>query len=171
MVLVRFKPLQPYIDPIRTRPPHCGVRRTSTSLPFLIFKFLVSVLGLLLCILDVFPETTKVMNENLSVHNDFKDKDKDPWRRWRRRPVEPWSEQDLEYGFEAVEVWPEKPWCKPFCGVIGHFWKHFYSMLKTWGFPFFEKYYFKSFDLVWPLFDKTFTSVNQERTLPWTDKF
>ena len=50
--------------------PWPGLRRSSTSSPSWISKFLVSVLSLLLCIPEACPLTTKTMNENKDVRDN-----------------------------------------------------------------------------------------------------
>ena len=72
-----------------------ALRRTSSSSPCLICKFLVSVLRLLLCISEACQPTTKAMNEKKDAHDDFKDGNKgfkDLGRRGCRRHEEPWIE-------------------------------------------------------------------------------
>ena len=80
---------------VRTRP--CltskpGLRRTSTSSPSWISKFLVSVPRLLVSTPKVCSPTKNVMDKNKDVADDSKDGNggfQDPGRRGRRRPEEP----------------------------------------------------------------------------------
>ena len=71
-----------------------GLRRTSTSSPSWISKFLVIVLRLLFFTPDACLPSTKTIDKNLDVHKDHKDGNerlKDPGRHGRRHPEEPWS--------------------------------------------------------------------------------
>ena len=74
--------------------PGSGLRRTSTSSPSWISKFLVSVPRLLVSTPKVCSPTKNVMDKNKDVADDSKDGNggfQDPGRRGRRRPEEPWS--------------------------------------------------------------------------------
>ena len=67
------------------------LRGTSTSSPSWISKFLVSVLRLLHCISEVCSPTTKAVDQNKDVRDDFRDRNEsfeDPGRRQRRRSEE-----------------------------------------------------------------------------------
>ena len=70
-----------------------GLCRTSTSSPFLNSKFRVSILRFLHCIPEVCSLKTEAVVDRKNVCDHLRDRIedlKDPWRRRRRRPEEPW---------------------------------------------------------------------------------